>query len=420
MMQSHSRLLLLGASLMTLVFSGICLGADFHLESKTLLQYFERDTSEKSDAAVVPGYQFLQFDYREDRVKGLSFHLHGWGRVDFADSGHFDDFSRGELVYGYLQYLSPDGPIHFRLGRTYVFEGVANDSIDGVEVGAVLDPNIAVSAYVGQPVSLVRDRGRSGDAIAGGRLAWRHMGYHEVGFSYQYVLSDGDRDEERAGIDLSLGLPWNLTLIGHSNWNFVSGEWAEHFYEGRWHYARFELRPFYHRFTLEGLFNEQDNSAPPFRVLAQLGGTTDIVGTEAYWYPSEAVEFGLRAKYYDYDQRFGNAWYASALMTYKWRIMNQVGAEFGRMQGDEDFNRFSLARGYIYYTLPRSFLTGDIFYTRYDEPIFNERNAFFASIGGGRKFLGDALSLKLSLGYSNDPWFSSDYRYTLVADYVFR
>ena len=51
-----------------------------------------------------------------------------------ADSGRFEDTTRAQLVYGYVEYKTPEGPISFKAGRTYVFQGVANESIDGVEV----------------------------------------------------------------------------------------------------------------------------------------------------------------------------------------------------------------------------------------------------------------------------------------------
>lgn len=418
-MPARCRLLPAGTILLVLALFAPARGAEFSLTSRTLLQYFEQDTLERKDDTVVPGYEYLQLDVREERVPGLSFHLYGWGRVDFADSGRFDDTTEGELIYGYVEYLSPDGPIRFRAGRTYVFEGVANESVDGIAVAADITPAVAVSAYAGQPVTLIKEDGRGGDAIAGGRLSWRRRGYHEAGLSYKHLTNDGTRAEERIGADLYLTLPGRISLLGASTYNLVEKEWGEHSYEARWHSGPFEVRPFYQRFRLDGLFSEGDNSATPFRVLSRVGGTTEILGTEAYWYPGEAVELGVRLKHYDYSTRFDDAWYLSALATYKWRIFSQVGAELGRMAGDEEFNRFSLVRGYVYYTFPRSFLTGDILYTRYDEAIFDEQDALFLSVGGGRKFFRDALNLKLSLSYSDDPLVERDYRTTVVAEYAF-
>lgn len=417
-MPSRCRTLLAGACFLLLAFLTPARGAEYSLVSRSLLYYFEQDTPEEEGASVVPGYQYLQLSAREEKIPGLSLHLYGWGRVDFADSGRYDDTVEGELIYGYVEYKTPEGPISFKMGRSYVFEGVANESVDGVQVAADVTPAWRVSAYAGQPVTLAREDGRRGDLIGGGRVSWRDAGFHQVGVSYKHILSDGERDEERAGIDFAVSLPVGISLLGSSAYNLVEQRWAEHLYEGRWHRGSFEIRPFYQRFNLSGLFSERDNSATPFRVLSALGGTTEVIGTEGYWYPSEAVEFGARLKHYDYSTRFDNAWYLSAIATYKWEIFNQVGAELGRMEGEEEFNQFSLARCFVYYTFPRSFVTGEVFYTRYDEPIFEEKDAILLSAGAGRKFLHDTLNLKVAASYTNDPLDERDYRYTLVAEYV--
>lgn len=418
-MPARCRVLFAGTLLFLSALFAEARGAEYSVVSRTMLHYFEQDTAEEEGATVVPGYEFLRLDARDGSIPGLSLHLYGWGRVDFADSGRYEDRTRAQLVYGYVEYKTPEGPISFKAGRTYVFQGVANESIDGVEVASDITPSWSVAAYAGQPVTLISRDGRKGDAIAGGRVAWRDRGYHQAGISYKYIASDGERDEERLGVDFALTLPGQISLLGSSNYNLVEEKFAEHLYEARWHRGNFELRPFYQRFDLEGLFSERDNSATPFRVLSEVGGRTDVLGAEAYWYPSEAVEFGARVKHYDYSKRFDNAWYLSALANYRWRIFNHVGAELGRMAGEEEFNRFSLARGYVYYTFPRSFVTGEAFYTRYDDPIFSRKDAWYLSAGVGRKFLRDALNLKLSTSYTSDPLDDRDYRTTLVAEYVF-
>jgi hypothetical protein len=69
--------------------------------------------------------------------------------------------------------------------------------------------------------------------------------------------------------------------------------------------------------------------------------------------------------------------------------------------------------------LPLAFISGDLLYAAYDQPIYGQDNSFFASLGAGQRFLDDRLELKLSGDYSSDPYFDSDLRTMLVANYRF-
>ncbi|MBE0595996.1 MAG: hypothetical protein IH614_01855 [Desulfuromonadales bacterium] len=407
------------AALALALFAAPALGAEYRLESRTLLQAFERDTLERRDAAVVPAYQYLQLELREKRQPELSFHLYGWGRIDLADNGYFDDQTGGELIHAYLRYLRRDGRLDLRLGRFYVFEGVANEGVDGVSARFPLRPDLSLSLYGGLPVSLAEDAGRSGDRIVGGRLAWQPAPGRQLGLSYKRLASHGDRDEERAGFDLAWPLPAGLTLLGTSVRDLVNDRWGEHLYELRVAAGPFQLRPFYQYYDYRGFLSQRDSSSPPFRFLATLDNAANIVGTEAYWFPDAQLEIGMRAKYYDYRMRFDEATYLAGLFTWKWQIFNQFGGEIGRMAGDWDRNRYWLGRGFVYLQMARNFVSADLVYVRYDRPIFHEDHSLYLSMGGGRRFLDDRLRLKLAVAYSSDPVFDNDYRCTVIGEYLF-
>ena len=139
--------------------------AELHVASDTLVRVFERDTTEGEDKTVVPGYEYLQVDYGSLKEKGLSFHIYGWGRLDLASSGYYDDDNAGELLYGYFEYAHPGTNASAKLGRFYVFEGVANEAVDGLALKSDVTPYFTVSAYGGFPVALDSTNGRDSDSI---------------------------------------------------------------------------------------------------------------------------------------------------------------------------------------------------------------------------------------------------------------
>ncbi len=392
--------------------------AELQIVSKTILRSFDRDTVEKNEADVVPLYEYLQLDYEPTDSKGLSFHFQGWGRVAHDDGDYFNKNSRGELIYGYLEYPLPFSPTNLKLGRMHIFDGVSNESIDGLRVQTDLSPEWSASIYGGFPVSLETTDGRSGDSIFGGRISWQQPGQHKLGLSYKVLSNDGKLDEELLGLDFSLTLP-NILLLGMLTRNLDINEWAEQTFEARFAKGAFEFRPSYTRYESDGYFSGNRNLYQAFKVQAELKSTTQIVGTEAFWYPSESIEVGVKVKHYDYEKRFGNAQYYSGIFTYKWNILSQLGAELGRMDGDDPENRYLLGRCFFFLDQKTMFLTADMLYTHYDEEYLNEDHSLFASLGIGWKLFEEKLRIKLSTDYTSDPYYDYDHRYLLVVDYLF-
>lgn len=391
---------------------------DLQFDSGTILRYFERDIGNATDRQVYGGYEYLKVDYDKGEPGQVSAHLYGWLRASLGED-FFDRDATGELLYGYLEYLSPGSRMTVRAGRQYLFAGVTNEALDGVRADLELAPGLSLSAYAGQPAALETTEGRSGDWLLGGRLDWRPRPALGLGLSYKYLANDGSREESLLGIDLSARLLGDMTLLGFSTRNLVTDHWAEHSWELRIPVGRFELRPLYQQFNCQDFYGEGASSANPFRFYATLEGETRIAGGELFWFPAEQFEIGLRGKHYDYDQRFGSARYLSGIFTWKWRIFNHIGLEVGRVDGDEERNRYSLGRGFIYLNLPPGFVTADLVHVDYDRRIYAESRSFFASLGLGRSFLERALDVKFSIDYSADPYFDYDWRAILAADYRF-
>ncbi len=420
----YCRGFLLAFVLLLGVAPACVLAAEVQFKSDTIFRLFERDTLNREDAVVLPGYQYLQIDAGELDDYGLSLHLYGWGRADFADNDYYDDQTSGELLYGYLEYSREMNSCSLRLGRQHVFEGVANEAIDGLRLSGDLGDHFSLSLYGGQPVGLDAEEGRSGDSIFGGRLAHRLGTRYEYGISYKVISNDDATAEEMLGIDLAFFLPANLSLFGNSNYNRESEDWAEHSYELRIPYESFVFKPYYQHFSYEDYFATGANAVNPFRTLAQSGEKLTAYGVEALWQFNENWTFGGKLKKHDYSQRDQAVTY-SLLATWQGEDLTQYGAEIARTAADgTDGDDYTLMRLYGYCEAMADrfgidFFSADLVLAFYDEEIYGEDSSLFVSLGGGKRFLDDALAIKLSGDYSQDPYFDDDLRGMLTVSYTY-
>jgi len=394
------------------------------VSSETLLGTFERDTGKNKDAMVVPAYQYLRFDLGALDQGGLSLHMYGWGRYDLNTSGFYQDNPDGELLYGYLEYNRPDYGLNFKLGRQHVMTGVINNSLDGLGVQSTMTPYLKFSAYGGSPVELSAESGRTGDRIWGGRIAGHRGTDYEVGFSYKSQTSDGEDDQELAGIDLFAQLPLNISFFGFSSYNLDTRGWGQHLYELRFDIGDFGFRPFYQRYQYEDFFSTQDSSVNPFRFLADTGEILSVLGSDVTWYRFNQVDLGAKFNYYDYDLREDGAYYLEANANWHINGFTRLGGQLGRMDGDTTETSYLLTRAFFYWNLPSilsrlAFITGDAMLVNYDEAIYGQDYSLWFSLGGGLNFFEDALKIKLSANWSHDPYLDSDLGGLLKIEYTY-
>ena len=421
----------LGCFLGLAVFLALCMplsasATELNFRSDTYLQGFQRDTATKSDAAVVPAYEYFQADIENPGEPGLSFHLYGWGRWDMADNNYFDDTTSGELLYGYLEYSGKQAHFNARLGRQQIFEGVANEVIDGLRVSSELGRYFSGSVYGGLPVSFEDSNGRSGDNIYGARLANHVSGWYDLGVSYKKVRSDSDTAEETTGVDLSAYLPYHTTLLGYSTYNLQSHEWGEHSYELHLPLGPVTLRPYFQKFQYKDYFSAGTgaNTVNPFSLLAKSGEELTVLGTDLTLPVGDSWTLVGKVKHYDYEIQDDSSLYYGGQAIWSGQGSSQIGGELGYMNGNTDENRYYLVRLYTYWdqlpeNLPIGFVSGDLVYAKYDQDIYGEDHSLFVSFGIGQKFLDDALELKLSGDYSKDPYFDKDVRGMLTISYRF-
>lgn len=420
----HRVLLLVPTALLAAAPATALAAVQVQVKSDSLLRLFQQERPDGSEKTGLPGYEYLQVDVGALDSDGLSFHGYAWGRHDFGD--YYEDRSTGEILYGYAQYARAEGNVSVRLGRQYVFEGIANDSLDGARLGADLTPYFTVSAYGGQPVALEETDGRAGDALWGGRVAHHWGSLYEVGVSYKRARNDGDLEAEFLGIDSSLILPAAVSFHGLSKRNLVDDAWAEHSYEARVTVWKATLRPFFQAFDYDAYFGTGKETANPFAnptggatPLQDSGEKVKILGGDLSLAPTESLEVGLKAKHYDYDERSDTAWYYAGLLTLRGKGLSSAGLEGGVMDGGDSPDKYLLGRGFFYWDGPAAFLSGDLVYVKYDEDINGYGRSLFASVGGGVKLLSDALQVKLSGDYSKDPYFDKDVRGMLSVAYTY-
>jgi len=416
---------LLVTTFLLLSFQISATAADLQFKSETLLRGFERDTASSNDELVAPTYEYLQLDISDLQLEGLSFHGYGWGRYDTADSGYFSDQEAGELLYAYLQYRSPDRPFSLQLGRQHIFAGVANDTIDGLLISTTVAPGLSINAFGGQPVAFSTENSRSGDSIYGGRVAYSYQSTYELGVSYLSSENDSEQADNLVGIDMSFALPQNMDFYGSSTRNLETEGWAQHSYELNINLSGLRLRPYYEFYAYEDYFDTGTSSTNPFSLLTRSGEEISVLGMDASWRYSEAFTFAGKLKTYSYDQNQSSN-YISFLVTWNDQAteLSQLGAEIGYMNGDAANNDYLLLRLYGYrdelgasYWI--DFVSADITYALYDRDIYGRGYSFFSSVGAGKQFLNDRLTVKLSGDYRQDPYFDDDLQAMLALSYAF-
>ncbi len=166
-------------------------------------------------------------------------------------------------------------------------------------------------------------------------------------------------------------------------------------------------------FQFQDYFDTTHQNDNVFRFLKESDKTLAIVGTDTVYQSAGAVEVGVRAKRYTYDQRQEFGQYMAGLLTVNFSRDSKIGAEVGRMDGQTPENTYGLYRGYFFWQNPfdldkTGFISGDALYVAYDAPVHGKDSSMHYSLGAGRTFLDNRLAAKLSVNYSQDPHFEND------------
>jgi hypothetical protein len=161
----------------------------------------------------LPVYQYVTVKGRDLGLAGLSADVSGFGQLELM-KGFAADRGTGDLLFGYVRYVDPDGWARVTAGRQYVYRGAGYGvALDGATVEGFLPWHLQVQAFGGL-VSERRFEGTLDRPAAGGRLAWMPWDWGHVGASYYQEWSAGDVDRQNAGADFAFRYFKEVTVDG--------------------------------------------------------------------------------------------------------------------------------------------------------------------------------------------------------------
>lgn len=159
--------------------------ADLAFSSKTYLLLYQRDVPGGKTGNFAPLFEYLSGDAGNLGGAPVSFHFYGWGRADLDDETGRHRTS-GELGSAYLQYLHPTGNGEMRLGRFFLTEGAAMETLDGAFFKARSPIGLGASIFGGVPAEATITATETGDSIFGGRIFYAKPGFVERGLPLRH------------------------------------------------------------------------------------------------------------------------------------------------------------------------------------------------------------------------------------------
>ncbi|MDP8207359.1 MAG: hypothetical protein P9L92_11895 [Candidatus Electryonea clarkiae] len=176
--------------------SGIRLRGSIGLRS-----YGYQDVAEENHLWLFQTTRFSAYQ----RGGPISFHFSGGYRGDNADD--FSHSGRARLLKGYLQLDDPRSKTTARLGRFFLYRGVAVGVIDGLELSRQLHPGVNLTAFAGMMGPLSRKFEISDpnqDASFGGEIRFKvpvpYTDSNNLAVSYTNQIRDEKEIRQRLGI----------------------------------------------------------------------------------------------------------------------------------------------------------------------------------------------------------------------------
>lgn len=383
--------------------------ADLNLSSGTYLLSYESDVA-GGKQSYLPLYEYLSADAHDLGGRPLSFHFYGWGRIDLDDDTD-DDGKGGFLSSAYLQYRHPQGNAEVRLGRFFLAEGSAAETLDGAFVKFRTGSGIGLSAFGGVPVERSITATETGDSIYGGRLFFARAGFAEIGATY--LFEDGDfrgDDREIVGADLWLrpGIPVEIT--GRADYNLATEELAYQRYALRIQAVKaLDLSVGYEDYTYADLF--QNSLNPVF-----LPPTADNTDQVRSWFAlldfHVAGGLSLQAGYkdirHDRDDP-GDAQRATGGLRFVFHGGKDVAGLSAAIQSaDREENEYEEYRGFLTFSPGNFRFTADALTQKYKKAISGIDDAW-QLVGSAAWQALSWLRVAGDLTYTESPRFDKDY-----------
>jgi hypothetical protein len=391
---------------------GSARAADLSLSSKTYLRYYERELTGGNKYTFAPLYEYLSADATNLGGVPLAFHFYGWGRVDLSDPSGSGKES-GDLGSAYLEYQHPQGNAQAKLGRFFLAEGVAVETLDGVFAKATTPVGLGVSVYGGTPVEQsILNGTRVGSSLYGGRVFFVQAGFVEIGASY--LLENGTfqegKDRELYGGDLWLRVTPSVELTAQAAYNRSVREMASQRYAVRIvPGATFDISAGYESYTYKGLFQSTLNPAFVSPPLDNNDKVQTIFGIVDWAFvPGWTLEVaGKHIRHENSDP--GDANRGEVGVRYAYNDKKDIaGFSAAFVSADQAENEYQEYRGFASYSPAKLRLTLDALTQRYKQEIYGKKDQYQVVATAGYQVLA-ALHLSGDLTYTQSPNYSKDY-----------
>ena len=400
--------------LLPLLLSGTALAADLSLSSKTYGLLYQREFPGGEKDRYAPLYEYLSADAANLGGKPLSFHFYGWGRVDLGEPSGSGRMS-GEIGSLYMEYLHPQGNAQAKLGRFFLTEGAAMDTIDGAFVKATTPVGLGVSLYGGVPVEYsILSGAERADSIYGGRVFFVKSGFAELGASYLKENGSSERlDRELYGGDLWVRIASGVELTGQAYYNRAVREMASERYAVRIvPGATVDISAGYESYKYEGLFRSALNPAFVFPSVDNNDQVQSIFGIVDWEFtPGWTVEVaGKNIRHDKADPGDANRGEIGLRHGYNEK-KDVAGISAAFVAADREENEYREYRAFATYSPDKLRLTLDAMAQQYKkEPIpgIGKKNAYQVVATAGYQLLA-ALQVSGNLTYTQSPIFEKDY-----------
>ena len=410
------------ALLLPLPFAGTAPAADLSLSSKTYGLSYEREMPGGQKDRYAPLYEYLSADAANLGGKPLSFHFYGWGRVDLdTDSGSGN--TSGEVGSLYLEYLHPEGNAQAKLGRFFLTEGAAMETIDGAFVKTTTPVGLGVSLYGGVPVEYsILNNASAGDSLYGGRVFFVRTGFVEIGASY--LKENGwfqeEKDRELVGGDLWLRVAPPVELTAQAAYNRSVSEMASQRYAVRIvPGATFDISAGYESYTYKGLFQSALNPAFVSPSVDKNDKVQTIFGIMDWAFvPGWTLEVAGKNIRHDKSDP-GDANRGEIGLRYSYNDKKDVaGLSAAFVAADMEKNEYQEYRGFATYSPAKLRLALDALTQQYKKEINGKKNAYQVVASAGYQVLA-SLQLSGNLTYTQSPNFQEDWAGLIRVNYDF-
>jgi hypothetical protein len=391
--------------------AGSATAADVNLSSKTYGLMFEREFAGGQKDRYLPLYEYLSVDAANLGGNPLSFHFYGWGRADLGEQTGTGKTS-GEVSSLFLEYRHPEGNAQGKLGRFFLTEGAAMDTIDGAFVKATTPAGLGVSLYGGVPVEYsILEGAKRADSLYGGRIFFVQSGYAEIGASYLKENGSSEAlDRELYGGDLWVRVGGPVELTGQAYYNRSAREMASQRYAVRIvPGATFDISAGYESYNYKGLFRSALNPAFVFPAVDNTDEVRTIFGIVDWEFtPGWSLQVaGKNIKHDRSDPGDANRGEAGLRYTYNGK-KDVAGLSAAFVSADRDENEYREYRAFATYSPDKIRLTLDGLVQNYKQEINGKKNAYQVVATAGYQVLA-ALQISGNLTYTQSPNFQKDY-----------